>query len=78
MAEIACPQCKQKMKVFLIESQYQGPLRCSWCRRLFMVTIREGKLESSRLITEEELKAAQEIEALKAKFRKDSASSEED
>jgi len=43
-----------------------------------MVTIREGNLESSRLITEEELKAAQEIEALKAKFRKDSASSEED
>lgn len=69
MVEIVCPQCGQKMQVSLLKSQYDGPLRCSHCRAIFMVAIREGKLASARPMTEVELKSYLEIEALKSRFR---------
>jgi len=70
MATIACPQCSQEMKIFLIESSYQGPLKCANCKGLFKVSIEDGELKAWQPMTEEELRAAQEIEALKAKFRR--------
>lgn len=77
MADIACPQCHEKMKVFLIDSRYQGPLKCPYCKGLFMVTIVDGELKSAKPMTEaglkkrhEEEERAREIEALRAKFRK--------
>lgn len=77
MAEIKCPQCQGKMKVFLIESQYQGPLKCTYCKGLFQVTIVDGELNSAKPMTEADLEKiqaeeerAREIEALRAKFRK--------
>ncbi len=70
MPTIACPQCGQEVRVFLIESRYEGPLRCAQCKGLFRVTIEGSKLKEWQPMTEEELKAAQEVEALKAKFRR--------
>jgi len=70
MATIACPRCGQEIQVFLIESAYEGPLKCARCKGLFKVAIRGDDLKSWEPMTEEELKAAQEIEALKAKFRR--------
>ena len=70
METIACPQCREEIKVFLIESGYQGPLKCANCKGLFKVTIEGQQLKSWEPMTEEELKAAQEIEKLKAKFRR--------
>ena len=70
METMACPQCGQKIKLFLIESAYQGPLKCAKCKGLFRVRIEGEKLKCWEPMTEEELKAAQEIEALKAKFRR--------
>jgi hypothetical protein len=70
MDTIACPQCGQEIKIFFIESVYQGPLKCANCKGLFQVRIEGGKLKSWKPMTEEELKAAQEIEKLKAKFRR--------
>jgi uncharacterized Zn finger protein len=72
MITIACPECGEEMKIFLMESAYEGPLRCAKCRGLFWVVIRGEKLESWKPLTEEELKAAQEAEALKAKFKRGS------
>lgn len=70
MATIACPQCSQEIKVFLIESAYEGPLKCANCKGLFKVSIEGDELKTWQPMSEEELKAAQEIEALKAKFRR--------
>ncbi len=70
METIACPQCREEIQVFLIESAYQGPLKCAKCKGLFKVGIESGNLKSWEPMTEEELKAAQEIEALKAKFKR--------
>ncbi len=70
MATIACPQCRQEIKIFLIESTYQGPLKCASCKGLFKVIVEGGELKTWQPMTEEELRAAQEIEALKAKFRR--------
>ena len=77
MKEIACPNCQKKMSVFLVDSRYQGPLRCSFCKGLFMVAIVDSELQSAEPMTEADLKKiheeeerAREIEALRAKFRK--------
>ncbi|GEM_PF-3740787 len=72
MATIVCPnpQCNQKIQVFLVESGYQGPLRCNFCHGAFLVDIQEGKIVSSKPITEEELAQMQEVQRLKAKFRR--------
>jgi len=70
MATIACPKCSQEIKVFLIESSYEGPLKCANCKGLFKVSIEAEELKAWQPMTEEELKAAQEIAALKAKFRR--------
>ena len=61
MATIACPQCGQEMKVFLVESAYEGPLKCANCKGLFKVGIEGEELKTWQPMTEEELKAAQEI-----------------
>lgn len=70
MAFIACPSCGEEIRVFLIESQYEGPLKCANCKGLFRVRIEGEHLKAWESITEEELRAAQEVEALKAKFRR--------
>lgn len=70
MATIACPQCGQEIKVFLVGSAYEGPLKCASCKGLFKVSLEDEKLKTWEAMTEEELKASQEIEALKAKFRR--------
>ena len=70
MATIWCPQCGEEIKIFLIESAYEGPLKCANCKGLFKVSIEGEELKTWQPMTEEELKASQEIEALKAKFRR--------
>ncbi len=72
MATIVCPnpQCGQKIQVFLVESGYQGPLRCNYCHKAFLVDIQGGRLASSKPLTEEELAQLQEAQRIKAKFRR--------
>lgn len=70
MPFIACPQCGERIRLFLIESKYEGPLKCASCKGLFKVRIEGEQLKAWEPMTEEELRAAQEIEALKAKFRR--------
>ena len=72
MATIVCPnpQCGQKIQVFLVESGYQGPLKCNFCHSTFLVDIQGSRLVSSQPITEEELARLQEVQRLKAKFRR--------
>ena len=72
MATIVCPnpQCGQKIQVFLVESSYQGPLKCNFCHSTFLVDIQNGRIASSKPITEEELAQLQEVQRLKARFRR--------
>jgi hypothetical protein len=71
MAGITCPnpQCGQKIQVFLVESGYQGPLRCNFCHNAFLVDIQGGKMVSSKPLSEEELTQLQEAQRIKARFR---------
>ncbi|MFQ5924892.1 MAG: hypothetical protein ACE5IE_02715 [Dehalococcoidia bacterium] len=70
MPTIKCPGCGQEIRVFLIENAYEGPLKCASCKGLFKVSIEGEELKTWQPMTEEELKASQEIEALKAKFKR--------
>ena len=72
-----CPKCDIDNNYSLADSNYQGPYRCWKCRELFMISIEDDELKSCEPLTQEEFDRQQEesnrqkeIEALKAKFRK--------
>ncbi len=68
--KVACPKCNAESSMSLLESHYQGPYRCWKCRELFSITIENNKLKSCEPLSQEEFDKQQEIEALKAKFKK--------
>jgi len=77
LIKFKCPKCNSDNNYSLADSNYQGPYRCWKCRELFMISIEDTKLKSCEPITQEEFDRQQEesdrqkeIEALKAKFRK--------
>ncbi|MDP6449033.1 MAG: hypothetical protein QGG49_02865 [Dehalococcoidales bacterium] len=55
----------------LIESSYQGPYRCWKCRELFTITLKNNKLRSCEPLSQEEYVKQQEMETLRAKFKKE-------
>ena len=69
--KIKCPSCNIEGSLSLLESNYEGPYRCWKCRRLFTLKIEEDKVKSCEPLSEEEFNRLQEIEALKAKFKRD-------
>ena len=70
MVEIKCPKCKTDGSLSMIQPDYQGPYRCWKCRELFTIEIENKELKSCEPISQEELDRQQEIEALKAKFKR--------
>jgi len=77
LIKFKCPKCDIDNSYSLADSSYQGPYRCWKCRGLFMISIEDDELESCEPITQEEFDRQQEesnrqkeIEALKAKFKK--------
>jgi DNA-directed RNA polymerase subunit RPC12/RpoP len=70
IAKIKCPKCGIEGSTSLLESSYQGPYRCWKCRELFTVSLENGELRSCEPLSQEEFQRQQEIEALKAKFKK--------
>ena len=84
MFNIKCPECKTEGNFSLADASYEGPYKCWKCRALFTIEIKNDKLQSCKPLTQEELDKQQgeqgkqqgdsdmqrEIEALKAKFRK--------
>ncbi|MFQ5996634.1 MAG: hypothetical protein ACE5KP_03310 [Dehalococcoidales bacterium] len=71
IVKIKCPKCESEGSLSLVESDYQGPYRCWKCRELFTITLKKNKLESCEPLSEEEFKKQQEIEELKAKFKRE-------
>lgn len=70
MIKIKCPECGSEGSLSLIESSYQGPYRCWKCRALFTIKLENNELKSCEPLSQEEFDRQQEIEALKAKFKK--------
>jgi len=70
MITIKCPKCGTEGSLSLVEPTYEGPYRCWKCRELFSIKIEGNELKSCEPLSQEEFERIQEIEALKAKFRK--------
>jgi transposase-like protein len=70
MVKIKCPRCNTEGSLQLVESTYQGPYRCWKCRGLFTIKIESSELKSCEPLSQEEFDRQQEIEALKAKFKR--------
>jgi len=69
MPVIACPQCGEQVKVFLIDNRYDGPMKCAGCHGLFKVRLEGEEVKWWQPMTEEELRASQELDKLKSKFK---------
>ena len=70
MIIIKCPKCDAETKLTLVDSSYEGPRRCWKCRELFTIKIENNELKSCEPLSQEEFDKQQEIEALKAKLKK--------
>ncbi len=70
LVTIKCPECSVEGKISLVESNYQGPYKCWKCRELFTIKLENNDLKSCEPLSQEEFDKQLEIEALKAKFKK--------
>ena len=70
MVKIKCPECGVEGSISLVEADYEGPYKCWKCRALFTIKMENNELKSCDPLGEEEFKKQQEIEALRAKFKR--------
>ena len=70
LVKIKCPKCNVEGSLSLVESSYQGPYRCWKCRELFTIRLENNELKSCEPLSQEEFEKQQEIEALKAKLKR--------
>ncbi len=70
MVKIKCLKCDTEGSFSLADPGYEGPYKCWKCREYFTIKIEDNELKSCEPITEEEFNRQQEIETLRAKFKK--------
>ena len=70
IAKIKCAKCGTEGSLSLSDPTYQGPYRCWKCRELFTIRMENNELKSFEPLSQEEFEKQQEIEALKAKFKR--------
>lgn len=70
LVKIKCPKCQADGTMSLIEKTYQGPYRCWKCRELFTIKLENSELKSCEPLSQEDFEKQQEIEAMKAKFKR--------
>jgi hypothetical protein len=70
IVKIRCPECETEGSFSLLESSYQGPYRCWKCRGLFNINLEDNELKSCQPLSQEELDRQQEVEDLRAKFKR--------
>jgi len=73
MITLKCPNCGAESKLSFVEKDYVGPRRCWKCHEFFTIKIENNELKSCEPLSQEEFERQQEIEALKAKFKKPSS-----
>ena len=71
LVKIKCPKCETDGSFSLADPVYEGPYRCWKCRELFIIKMKNNKLLSIEAISEEEFDRQMEIQALKARYRKE-------
>lgn len=70
IVKIKCTKCGTEGSLSLSDPSYQGPYRCWKCRELFTIKMENNELKSCEPLSQEEFEEQQEIEALKAKFKR--------
>jgi len=70
IVKIKCAKCGTEGSLSLSDPSYQGPYRCWKCRELFTIRMENDELKSCEPLSQEEFEKQQEIEALKAKFKR--------
>ncbi len=70
IVKIKCPKCGAESSLSLIEPSYQGPYKCWKCRGLFSISLEDEKLKCCDPLSQEEFSQLMEIEALKAKLKR--------
>ena len=70
LLKVKCPKCDTEGSFSLADSSYEGPYRCWKCKGLFTIRIENNELKSCEPLSQEEFEKQQEIEALKAKFKR--------
>jgi len=70
IVKIKCAKCGTEGSLSLSDPIYQGPYRCWKCRELFTIKVENNELKSCEPLSQEEFERQQEIEALKAKFKR--------
>ena len=70
IVKIKCPECNTEGSFSPAESRYEGSYRCWKCRVLFTIKIENNELKSYESLSQEKFDRQQEIESLKAKFKK--------
>jgi len=70
MIKIKCPKCGVEGSISLIESSYQGPYKCWKCRELFTIILENSELKSAEPLSQEEFDRQLEIEAMRAKLKR--------
>ena len=70
MIKITCTKCNAVGSMSLVDPNYEGPFKCWKCRAYYRLSIHNSKVESLEAFSEEEMKHQEEVEALKAKFRR--------
>ena len=70
LLKIKCPSCEAESSISIADSSYEGPYRCWKCRGVFTILVENDELKSCEPMSQEEFEQQQEIEALKAKFKK--------
>ena len=72
MLTIKCPKCATEGRVSFIKPDYEGPYKCWKCQGIFSIKVQAGQVKSCEPLSPEDLQKIQEIEALKAKFSRNS------
>ena len=70
LVKIKCPKCDTEGSLSLAESNYQGSYRCWKCRDLFTIKMENNELKSCEPLSQEDFDRQQEVEALRAKFKR--------
>ena len=70
MLTIKCPSCATEGRISFVDPDFEGPYTCWKCHGLFSIKVQAGQLTSCQPLSREEFQKQQEIEALKAQFRR--------
>jgi len=70
IVKIKCAKCGAEGSLSLSDPSYQGSYLCWKCRQPFTIKLENNELKSCDPLSQEEFEKQQEIEALKAKFKR--------